>query len=148
QMSLADGVFLVMPCYDRCDRGLGMKLVTVLGPSSPVEEKLHASYLLLNAETGQPECLIAARYFTEFGTAATSALVTRFLAREDARVLGIFGSGRQARIHLQVLSRVRNFEHYLVSGLDSGRTREFALEMTKELGKPVESVYSRACAAE
>jgi ornithine cyclodeaminase/alanine dehydrogenase-like protein (mu-crystallin family) len=148
QMDLAHGVFLAMPCYDRSGRGLGMKLVTVLNAAAPVEEKLHATYLLLDPETGQPHCVIAARYLTELRTAATSAVATKLLAREDAKVLGIFGSGRQARIHLTVLSRVRNFEHYLISGLDVERTREFAQEMTKELGAPVESVYSRACAAE
>jgi alanine dehydrogenase len=148
QMNLAHGVFLVMPSYDRVGRALGMKLVTVLNASTNLEEKLHATYLLLDAETGQPHCVIAARYLTELRTAATSAVATRYLAREDARVLGIFGSGRQARIHLQVLRRVRNFDHYLISGLDVERTREFAREMTKEIGAPVESVYSRACAAE
>jgi alanine dehydrogenase len=148
QMNLANGVFLVMPSYDRVGHVLGMKVVTVLNASAALDEKLHATYLLLDPDTGQPQCVIAARYLTELRTAATSAVATKYLARADARVLGIFGSGRQARIHLQVLSRVRDFDHYLISGLDIGRTREFAEEMTKELGVPVESVYSRACAAE
>jgi alanine dehydrogenase len=148
QMNLAHGVFLVMPSYDRVGHALGMKLVTVLNASSTSDEKLHATYLLLDPETGQPRCVMAARYLTELRTAATSGVATKYLARKDARVLGIFGSGRQARIHLKVLSRVRNFDHYLVSGLDVARTREFAQEMAKELNAPVESVYSRACVAE
>jgi alanine dehydrogenase len=148
QMNLAHGVFLVMPSYDRVGHILGMKLVTVLNASAALDEKLHATYLLLDPDTGQPQCTIAARYLTELRTAATSAIATKYLARQDARVLGIFGSGRQARIHLQVLSRVRKFDHYLISGLDVERTREFAQEMAKEIGAPVESVYSRACAAE
>ena len=148
QMRLANGVFLIMPCYDPEGGGLGMKLVMVSeNPANP-NEKLHATYLLLDPETGQPTLTIAARYLTEIRTAAASAVATKFLAREDVKVLGIFGTGRQARAHLEVLRLVRNFDHFLVSGLDPGRSREFAQEMAAELGAKVESVYSRACAAE
>jgi len=147
QMRLANGVFLIMPCCDP-EGGLGMKLVMVSeNPANP-DEKLHATYLLLDPETGQPTLTIAARYLTEIRTAAASAVATKFLVREDVKVLGIFGTGRQARAHLEVLRLVRNFDHFLVSGLDPGRSREFAQQMANELGVKVESVYSRACAAE
>lgn len=148
QMPISNGVLLLMPCYDRRAHSLGMKLVTVCDTSPSSEGKLHATYLVLKPETGQPIATMSATYLTELRTAATSAVATKFLAREDARVLGIFGTGRQARAHLQVLRLVRRFEHFLISGLDQGRSREFAQEMAGELGAKVESVYSRACAAE
>jgi len=147
QMNLDSGIFLIMPCYDRAGRRLGMKLITVADEAT-AGEKLHATYLLLDPDTGTPTATIAARYLTEIRTAAVSAVATRFMARQDVRVLGIFGSGRQARSHIQLLSRVRKFEHFLVSASDPGRGREFAAEMARELGAPVESVFSRACAAE
>jgi ornithine cyclodeaminase/alanine dehydrogenase-like protein (mu-crystallin family) len=142
------GIFLIMPCYDRGGRGLGMKLIMVSEKKPFPEGKIHANYLLLDPESGHPKLLIAANYLTDIRTAAVSAVATRHLAREDARVLGVFGTGRQARAHLNVLRHVRNFESFLVSGLDPGQSREFAQEMAKELGAKVESVYSRACAAE
>ena len=148
QMSLAHGVFLVMPCYDRRGHGLGMKLITVCDTAIGAEGKVHATYLVLNPNTGEPKVVMPARYLTELRTAATSAVATKFLAREDSRVLGIFGTGRQTRAHLQVLRLVRPFDHFLISGSDQGRSREFAQEMARELGANVESVYSRACAAE
>src|SRR5207253_2704926 len=138
----------VMPCYDRGGRELGIKLATVSQGSSHPEEKVHATYLLLDLETGAPKLVISARYLTDVRTAATSAVATKFMAREDVRVLGIFGTGRQARAHLQVLRHVRKFQHFLVSGSDPGRSKEFAAEMARDLGAPVESVYSRACASE
>jgi ornithine cyclodeaminase/alanine dehydrogenase-like protein (mu-crystallin family) len=147
QMNLAGRVFLVMPCYDRVGRNLGMKLVTVVEDASK-SEKLHATYLLLDAETGTPCAVIGARCLTEIRTAAASAIATKFMARDDVRVLGIFGSGRQARVHIQMLCRVRKFQHFLISGSDPGRSREFAAEMSREMNAPVESVFSRACAAE
>jgi ornithine cyclodeaminase/alanine dehydrogenase-like protein (mu-crystallin family) len=148
QMKLADGIFLVMPCYDREDRGLGIKMVMVVNnPAAPVE-KLHATYLVLDPATGHPKLSMPAAYLTDIRTAAASAVATKFLARDDVRVLGVFGTGRQARAHLQVLRRVRNFQHFLVSGVDPGQSKEFAQEMARELSAPVESVYSRACASE
>jgi ornithine cyclodeaminase len=116
-------------------------------PANP-DQKLHATYLILDSATGHPTLSMPAAYLTEIRTAATSAVATKFMAREDVRVLGIFGTGRQARAHLQVLRHVRNFQHFLVSGSDPGRSKEFAAEMARDLGAPVESVYSRACASE
>jgi ornithine cyclodeaminase/alanine dehydrogenase-like protein (mu-crystallin family) len=147
-LEVENGIFLIMPCYDREGRGLGMKLIMVSESKPFPEGKIHANYLLLDPVTGHPKLLMAANYLTDIRTAAVSAVATRHLAREDARVLGIFGTGRQARAHLCVLRHVRNFESFLVSGLDPGQSREFAQEMAKELGAKVESVYSRACAAE
>lgn len=148
QMQLVGGVFLVMPCYDREGRALGMKLVMVSESGVPPGEKLHATYLLLDPNNGHPRLVFPARHLTEIRTAAASAVATRALAREDVRVLGVFGTGRQARVHLRVLQLVRKFESFLVSGIDPGQSREFAAEMSQELGARVESVYSRACAAE
>ena len=148
QMKLSGGVFLIMPCYDREGRGLGMKLVMVVDTPATPDGKLHATYLVLDSSTGHPTISMPAAYLTEIRTAATSAIATKFLAREDVRVLGIFGTGRQARAHIFALRHVRNFQHFLVSGADPGRTREFAQEMARELSAPVEAVYSRACASE
>ncbi len=148
QMRLADGVFLIMPCYDRRRRALGMKLIMVLDNPRTPELKIQAMYLLLDANTGEPMAGMSAAHLTDLRTAAASAVATKYLAREDVRVLGIFGTGRQARSHLRLLRLARNFERFLVSGIDRGQSREFAQEMARELGAPVESVYSRACAAE
>src|SRR5581483_8383471 len=103
---------------------------------------------VLDPTTGCPKVTMPAAYLTDTRTAATSALATKYLAREDVQVLGVFGTGRQARAHLKVLSGVRKFSNFLVSGIDPGYSREFAQRMSTELGATVESVYSRACAAE
>lgn len=148
QMRLADGVFLIMPCYDKEGRGLGVKFIMVLNSAPTPDRKICATYLVLEPSTGTPQISMPAEYLTEVRTAAASAVATKYLAREDVRVLGIFGTGRQARSHLRVLRCVRKFDHFLVSGVDPGYSREFAQEMSREMGATVESVYSRACAAE
>lgn len=148
QMKLADGIFLIMACHDRLGRGLGMKLVKFNeNPRNP-DDRLQATYILLDADTGCARLVIPANYLTDMRTAATSAVATRLLARDDARVLGVFGTGRQARAHLRVLRHVRNFERALVCGRETARTRHFAEQMEHELGMKVEAVYSRTCANE
>lgn len=148
QMKLADGVFLIMPCYDRTGRGLGMKLVKFNEAPSLPDDRVQATYILLDADSGRARLVIPANYLTDLRTAATSAVATKHLAKEDARVLGVFGTGRQARAHLLVLRHVRSFERALVCGRDPDRTRDFARKMQNEIGMKVESVYSRTCASE
>ena len=51
---------------------------------------------------------------TEIRTAAVTAAATRQLARRDATVLTILGSGVQARAHLRSLRGVRDWEQVRV----------------------------------
>ena len=148
QMRLADGVFLIMPCYDREGRGLGMKLVKFNENPSLAEDRIQATYILLDSTTGCSRLVIAANYLTDLRTAATSAVATKFLARPDSKVLGVFGTGRQARAHLRVLHKARNFDRALVCGRDIARAQDFAAEMSHELNLKIEAVYARTCAAE
>jgi alanine dehydrogenase len=148
QMNLAAGIFLAMPCYDRAGNALGMKLVVVQDRPNRPGERVQATYILLEPETAQPKLVLAANYLTDLRTAVTSAVATKFLAREDARVLGIFGTGRLARAHLRALPRVRSFERVLVCGRTDAASREFAQSVSPEIGLPVEAVDARFCAAE
>ncbi len=146
-MDLADSIFLIMPCHDRSGGALGMKLVTVQHSPARPQDRVQATFMLLDLTTGCPRLVMSANYLTDLRTAATSALATKFLAREDAKTLGIFGTGRQARAHLQVLPRVRGFERAMVCGRDSRRARLFAEQMSAEIGLPVTPVDAADCAA-
>lgn len=126
------GIFLVMPCYDPDHDLLGMKLITVQNDPAGPGELIHATYLLLDPATATPRLQISANYLTDLRTAATSAVATRHLAREDTKTLGVFGTGRQARAHLRILPLVRTFENFLVCGTDLGRSREFAQRMSAD----------------
>lgn len=142
------GIFLIMPCYDHTGHALGMKLVMVQSHPARPEDRIQATYLLLDSATASPKLTVAANFLTDLRTAATSAVATRFLAREDVRVLGVFGTGRQARVHIRALPLVRRFDRVLVCGHDPTQTRRFANEMSKESGLPVEATDASTCAAE
>jgi alanine dehydrogenase len=142
------GVFLIMLCHDLAANAMGMKLVAVQDQSAHPEDRIQATYLLFDPNTARPRLIAAANYLTDLRTAATSAVATKFLAREDARVLGIFGAGRQARAHITVLPLVRRFQRVLICGHDPAQAREFATKMSQEVQLPVESADARTCVHE
>jgi ornithine cyclodeaminase/alanine dehydrogenase-like protein (mu-crystallin family) len=95
-----------MPAYAGA---LGAKLVTFY-PQNVGVHTHHALIVMFKPETGEPLAVMDGRLITEMRTAAASAVATQRLAREDASVLAILGSGVQARSHLAALRHVRAFK--------------------------------------
>jgi ornithine cyclodeaminase/alanine dehydrogenase-like protein (mu-crystallin family) len=115
-----NGFFAVMPASGGA---LGAKLVTFY-PNNEGIPTHHAMILLFRPETGEPLVTMDGRLITEMRTAAVSAVATDALARADASVLAILGSGVQARSHLEALRVVRSFGEVRV--WSPRNSREFA----------------------
>ena len=111
-MPIADhqGFLGLMPAYGGA---LGAKLVAFYPKNEGIPSH-HAMILLFRPETGEPLATMDGRLITEMRTAAGSAVATRLLARPDVAVLGILGSGVQARSHLEALRLVRTFREVRV----------------------------------
>lgn len=139
QIAIEGGVLLSMPCYDRASDTLGMKIVAV-------RNGVHATYLLIDPANGRPRLTIEANWLTDLRTACTSALATKFLARADARTLGIFGTGRQARAHLAAMPLVRKVERVLICGREEKKVRDLIAEFSTRLN--VQAATAEQCAAE
>jgi ornithine cyclodeaminase/alanine dehydrogenase-like protein (mu-crystallin family) len=122
-----DGLLGAMPSY-LPSAGLACKLVTLF-PHNRDRETHQAIICVFDADTGTPVALMDGTYITATRTAAGSALATRLLAREDARVLAILGTGVQAHSHARLLPRVRVFEEVRVAGRDPERVEAFAEEI-------------------
>jgi len=105
-----NGFFGVMPAYGAT---LGAKLVTFYPDNKDVHTH-HAVIVLFRPETGEPLVTMDGRLITEMRTAAVSGVATDLLARPDASVLAILGSGVQARSHLVALNVVRKFREVRV----------------------------------
>ena len=105
------GFLGLMPAYT--GTALGTKLVAFYPHNTDVPTH-HATILLFKPETGEPLITMDGRLITEVRTAAVSAVATEFLARPDASVLAIIGSGVQARSHLEALRLVRDFREVRV----------------------------------
>jgi alanine dehydrogenase len=76
--------------------GLGCKLVTLF-PGNRDRPTHQAVIALFDPGTGTPLALMDGTYITAMRTAAAAALATKLLARPDARVLAILGTGVQSR---------------------------------------------------
>lgn len=104
------GFFGLMPAYHGV---LGAKLVTFYPTNKDIPTH-NALIVLFRPETGEPLAVIDGRLITEMRTAAASAVATDLLARPDARVLAILGSGVQAESHLEALRLVRDLREVRV----------------------------------
>ena len=123
-----DGWFGLMPAVYQ--NVVGAKLVTVFPGNSVRALHTHnATIQLFRADTGEPLAVMGGRVITALRTAAVSALATEQLARSDARVLAILGSGVQARTHYDALKLIRSFSEVRVWS----RTPEHATRLAKEI---------------
>ena len=108
--------------------GLGCKLVTLF-PGNRDRPTHQAAIIVFDPATGTPVALMDGTYITATRTAAASALAARLLARPDARVLAILGTGVQARTHARALARVRAWDEVWVAGRDPEKADQLAEEV-------------------
>lgn len=74
------------------------------------------SVILHSGETGEPLAFMNASAITAIRTAAVSAVATRLLARRNAPVLAILGTGVQARAHREAIPLVREIREIRICG--------------------------------
>lgn len=138
-------LFGLMPTYIPSLPALGAKLVTVCHSNAARRLGTHqALIVMLDPVTGVAQAILAGRVITEMRTAAVSGVSARHLARADARVLGILGSGVQARSHLRALRLVRGFTGVRVWSPNADRLRLFAAETGCHAMPSAESVVRGA----
>ena len=99
---------------------------------------------LFDGETGEVRALMNASAITAIRTAAVSAVATRLLAREDARDLGVLGSGVQARSHLEALRLVRDFDRVRIYSPTAAHAQALADEAGAEVAGSAEEAVRGA----
>jgi len=133
------GWFAVMPAV--YGGVMGAKMVTFYPGNVELKKHTHMAMIqLFRSDTGEPLAVMDGRLITEMRTAAVSAVAVDRLARKDAKVLGILGSGVQARSHVQALSRVRTFEEIRVWSRSEANARRFAEEVGAKVTTAEEAV--------
>jgi alanine dehydrogenase len=133
--------FALMPALYNRQNVLGAKLVTVVPEN--VARGLHthlAAISLFDPQTGELLAVMDGRYITEVRTAAVSAVSVRHLARKNASVLAILGTGVQACSHLKALQEVRAFQEIRVWS----PTREHVHRFVASAGRPIRAAASAA----
>jgi len=148
QVQESDGLLAAMPGYTPSAGALATKLVTLFPRNAGGRLPTHQAVIVVfDPQTGRPEALLDGNAITALRTAAGSALATRLLAREDASVLAILGTGVQARAHGRAVPRVRGFSEVRVAGRTPAKADELARELAGDLGLPARAVasFDEAC---
>jgi ornithine cyclodeaminase/alanine dehydrogenase-like protein (mu-crystallin family) len=140
-MSVAEhhGWFAVMPAvYGSI---MGAKMVTFYPGNAALAKHTHMAMIqLFRSDTGEPLAVMDGRLITEMRTAAVSAVAVDCLTRQDVQVLGILGSGVQARSHVKALAQVRRFKEIRVWSRSKENARKFADEVGARVTSAEEAV--------
>jgi ornithine cyclodeaminase/alanine dehydrogenase-like protein (mu-crystallin family) len=128
-MPIVQGDALVMPGCDGHGH-FGVKLATI-HPGNIAKGKAgtRASYLLIDANDGEPRLLCDGTALTALRTGAAGGLAARRLARKDATTLALFGAGHQAAAQLDAACAVRSISDIRVVSRHGERAERFIATM-------------------
>jgi alanine dehydrogenase len=131
----------------------GVKLVSLF-PGNPAAgySSHQGAIVLFEPAYGSAVAMMNAGLLTAIRTAAASAVATRALARREAEVLTIVGTGEQAEHHLDAMVAVRPIREVRVVGRRADRAEAFAERarshhsgLTITAGTDVRSAVAGAC---
>ena len=106
----------------------GLKAYTV----AQGKARFHVS--LYDTTTGELLALIEADKLGQMRTGAASGIATKYLARDDAKTVGIYGTGWQAQSQLAAVCAVRTIESVKVYSRSEEKRHNFSATMSRELG--------------
>jgi len=151
--------------FKSVDGGVGKLGVLALRVTSDVvqEQQVHGSLRLekvplakgmfvglvqlFSAETGELLAIMPDGIIQQTRVGVTSALGMKFMARKNSRVLGLIGSGGQAKAHYRFMTSVTPFKKVKVFSPNAEHRKSFVEEMQKDTGVEGEPVGSAGEAA-
>lgn len=125
-----EGQSLYMPGYAADADALGVKIVSVYPHN--IEKNIPSvpsTMVLIDPETGQVNALIDGTFLTQMRTGAVAGAATDILARKDAEIFTIFGTGGQAEEQVAAVLDVRDIKKVYVCDLNEERSVDFAQRM-------------------
>jgi alanine dehydrogenase len=135
------GLLAAMPGYVPSAGVLMSKLVSLYPHNAGGALPTHQAVIVaFDPGTGQPVALLDGTAITAIRTGACSALSARLLARQDADVLAILGTGVQARSHARAMCRVRPIRQIRVAGRDYAKAAALAAELSETLGTDAQAL--------
>ncbi|WP_032121202.1 ornithine cyclodeaminase family protein [Clostridium amazonitimonense] len=130
------GQSLFMPAYVEELDATGIKIVSVFPKNIEIgKPSVPAKMILLDGKTGEVTAIMDGTYLTQLRTGAVQGAATDILARKDAKIAVLFGTGGQAATQLEAMICVRDLEEVRVFDINNERAKEFVEEMKKELSQ-------------
>lgn len=138
-----EAVTLFMPA--RIENDLGAKIVSVF-PKNIAKGRplIHGLIIMIDSETGQPAALLDATYLTALRTAAGAGAATAILARPDARIVAIIGSGALARTHILAICAIRPVSEVRIYSRNPDNVRQLIAEIQPLVEATLTAVTSSA----
>jgi ornithine cyclodeaminase len=125
-----NGTTLVMPAYLPGASALAVKIVSVFPRNTTRGEPvIYGLVLVLEAGSGRPLAILEGGALTAIRTGAASGAATDILARPEASVAALIGSGVQARTQLEAICTVRPIREVRLYGVNRQQAAQFAAEM-------------------
>lgn len=93
--------------------------------------------LLFDGSSGALLCAMDGSLLTGFRTGAAGAVSVRAMARADARVLAMIGTGNQARMQVRAIREVIEIDHIHAWGRSAEGLAAFKTDIEAEFGLPV-----------
>lgn len=123
-----------------------MKSDMVTWPDGLTEEKYCVEpgtfcglIFLFSTRNGEPLAILNDGVLQHMRVGGCAGLGAKYLAREDAAVVGMLGSGGMARTYLEAFNAVRRIERVKVFSPTPAHREAYAAEMSEKLGVPVEA---------
>lgn len=128
-----DGDLRIMPSYSQKLEMVGTKIVNV-HPRNPKKglKTVMAVIILNDAKTGLPLAFMDGTYITGMRTAAAAAVATKYLARKNAKTLGLIGAGYQSIFQIAAITKVRKIEEIYVYDIFEKQIEKLAKILAKE----------------
>lgn len=115
---------------------LGLKAYTISSGGA----RFHT--LLYDPEDGTLLSILQSDKLGQLRTGAASGIATKYLAREDAKTLGLYGAGWQAESQLEAIAAVRDLEQVIVHSRSEDSRKAFAEKMSGRLGMEIETTHA------
>ncbi|NLC02661.1 MAG: ornithine cyclodeaminase family protein [Tissierellia bacterium] len=127
---------LYMPGFVEDSRALGVKIVSTYSKNHEKGlDTVLSTMVLQNADTGEVCSIIDGNYLTQLRTGAVSGAATDLLARKDASIFALIGTGGQAKAQLEAVLNVREIKEVRVYGRNKDKAEKFVDRMKQELGQ-------------
>lgn len=128
------GEFLFMPAYSEELDAAALKVINIF--SKNIDKGLDsapAQVVLIDGQTGYIVALLDGATVTQLRTGASSGVAFDLLAKKDAKIGGMIGTGGQAASQLEAMICARDLEEVKIYDLNRERLVAFVERMQEEL---------------
>lgn len=122
--------FLFMPASVDGGNKAGIKILSVFPGNRALNRPvIAASMFLLDCHTGEALCIMDGAALTQLRTGAATGAATDLLARPDAKIAALFGTGGQSERQLEAMLNVRDLDEVRIYSRNAAQRQAFTAAM-------------------